>query len=81
VLAIIELAHALGMSVTAEGAETHSQLDTLRGMRSDHAQGYLIGRPMPSSSLTNVLLGAAPVVEQMPIQTGGQHDASQPTTP
>ncbi|MBV9486141.1 MAG: EAL domain-containing protein [Frankiaceae bacterium] len=46
VLAIIELAHALGMSVTAEGAETNGQLDTLKAMRSDHAQGYLLGRPV-----------------------------------
>jgi diguanylate cyclase (GGDEF)-like protein len=46
VLAIIELAHALGMSVTAEGAETNAQLATLKAMRSDHAQGYLLGRPV-----------------------------------
>jgi diguanylate cyclase (GGDEF)-like protein len=46
VLAIIDLAHALGMSVTAEGAETRDQLTTLIAMHSDHAQGYLFGRPM-----------------------------------
>ena len=55
VLAIIELAHALGMSVTAEGAETMDQLDTLKGMRSDHAQGYLLGRPMSSVALAEVM--------------------------
>ncbi|MCU1601671.1 MAG: diguanylate cyclase/phosphodiesterase, partial [Frankiales bacterium] len=55
VLAIIELAHALGMSVTAEGAETGTQLDVLKAMNSDHAQGYLLGRPMPSEALGAVV--------------------------
>ncbi|MFN2538146.1 MAG: putative bifunctional diguanylate cyclase/phosphodiesterase [Mycobacteriales bacterium] len=55
VLAIIDLAHALGMSVTAEGTETCSQLETLRTMGSDHAQGYLLGRPMTSAALGHVM--------------------------
>ena len=59
VLAIIELAHALGMSVTAEGAETCGQLDMLKAMRSDHAQGYLLGRPMSSEALGDVMTSEA----------------------
>jgi diguanylate cyclase (GGDEF)-like protein len=59
VLAIIELAHALGMSVTAEGAETYGQLDMLTAMRSDHAQGYLLGRPMSSEALGDVMTSGA----------------------
>jgi diguanylate cyclase (GGDEF)-like protein len=55
VLAIIDLAHALGMSVTAEGAETAAQLATLMAMHSDHAQGYLLGRPMPEAEVSEVL--------------------------
>jgi diguanylate cyclase (GGDEF)-like protein len=55
VLAIIELAHALGISVTAEGAETQSQLDSLRAMHSDYAQGYLLGRPMPREAMAEIL--------------------------
>jgi EAL domain-containing protein (putative c-di-GMP-specific phosphodiesterase class I) len=55
VLAIIELAHALGMTVTAEGAETAAQLATLKAMRSDKAQGYLLGRPVPAESLREML--------------------------
>jgi diguanylate cyclase (GGDEF)-like protein len=55
VLAIIELAHALGMRVTAEGAETPLQMHTLRAMGSDQAQGYLLGRPMPGDSLSDLL--------------------------
>jgi diguanylate cyclase len=55
VVAIIDLAHALGMSVTAEGAETQEQLSTLRAMNSDHAQGYVLGRPQSGMVTTDVI--------------------------
>ncbi len=80
VLAIIELAHALGMSVTAEGTETHGQLDTLRAMRSDHAQGYLLGRPMSGTALTGVL-DADPIhVGGLQAQRPGQADGASAAT-
>ena len=60
VLAIIELAHALGMSVTAEGAETETQLSALKAMRSDQAQGYLLGRPMPPEALQDMVTSSDP---------------------
>ncbi|HVY84340.1 MAG TPA: EAL domain-containing protein [Caulobacterales bacterium] len=43
----IELAHSLGMSVTAEGVETYAGLSMLEQMGCDTAQGYLIAKPMP----------------------------------
>lgn len=46
--AIIQLAHAHGMKVTAEGVETEEQADVLRGMGCDSAQGWLFGRPAPA---------------------------------
>jgi diguanylate cyclase len=55
ILAIIDLAHALGMSVTAEGAETEHQLESLRAMHSDHVQGYLLGRPLPCEEIAVVI--------------------------
>lgn len=48
IVAIVGLAHALGLSVTAEGVEDLWVLDFLRDVGCDHAQGYLIGRPMPA---------------------------------
>ncbi len=42
----IELGHNLGLSVTAEGVETTQELEQLRQMGCDLAQGYRIGRPM-----------------------------------
>lgn len=47
----IDLAHALGMRVTAEGVETEAGLALLQAMGCDLAQGYLIGRPMPIAAL------------------------------
>ncbi|MCX2864597.1 EAL domain-containing protein [Paucibacter sp. PLA-PC-4] len=36
-----------GCSIVAEGVETSSELDTLRGLGIGSAQGYHLGRPMP----------------------------------
>jgi EAL domain-containing protein (putative c-di-GMP-specific phosphodiesterase class I) len=45
--AIIQMAHALGIEVTAEGIETAEQLALLQGLGCDRGQGYLLGRPSP----------------------------------
>jgi diguanylate cyclase (GGDEF)-like protein len=84
VLAIIELAHALGMSVTAEGAETVEQLAALKAMRSDMAQGYLLGRPMEPQDIRATVIGpdSEPLGDclfELPIQGAGQHDAAMST--
>ena len=55
----IDLAHGLGLKVTAEGVETPTALALLRGMGCDMAQGYLIGRPMPMAALVERLDGPA----------------------
>ena len=47
----IDLAHSLGMKVTAEGVETPTALSLLAGMGCDIAQGFLIARPMPLKEL------------------------------
>jgi diguanylate cyclase (GGDEF)-like protein len=43
--AITQLSHDLGMRVTAEGIETDSQLQLIKELGVDEAQGYLLGRP------------------------------------
>lgn len=57
VSAVIDLAHAHDLVVVAEGVETREQLDTLRSMGCDRAQGYLLGRPMESAALEDLLRG------------------------
>ena len=44
--AIIRLAHALELSAVAEGLETPTQLEILRTLGCDYAQGYLLGYPL-----------------------------------
>ncbi len=46
VCGIIQMSHALGVSVTAEGVERATQLDMLRQAQCDFVQGYLLSRPV-----------------------------------
>jgi diguanylate cyclase (GGDEF)-like protein/PAS domain S-box-containing protein len=49
VTATIGLAHAMGLTVVAEGVETAAQRNFLRMHVCDEAQGYLFARPMPAA--------------------------------
>lgn len=48
----IELAHNLGLKVTAEGVEDQETMDRLASLNCDAAQGYFISRPIPDSEFT-----------------------------
>lgn len=45
--AVIGLAHGMGLTVTAEGAETLGELQVLREMGCDLVQGYVVSKPLP----------------------------------
>jgi EAL domain-containing protein (putative c-di-GMP-specific phosphodiesterase class I) len=47
----IQLAHALGMKVVAEGVEDEATLVSLRALGCNYAQGYYIGRPMAADRI------------------------------
>jgi diguanylate cyclase (GGDEF)-like protein len=55
--AITSLAHGLGLRVAAEGIETESQLDSIRRIGVDLAQGYLFGKPMSVEDASAYLKG------------------------
>jgi EAL domain-containing protein (putative c-di-GMP-specific phosphodiesterase class I) len=49
--AVIDLAHGLGLTATAEGVETLDQLRIIRELGCDHVQGYLVSAPLEPSVL------------------------------
>ncbi|MCW2573263.1 MAG: hypothetical protein JWO88_3321 [Frankiales bacterium] len=50
ITSLVLLALDLGATVTAEGVETPSELETLATMGADHVQGYLLARPTTDRS-------------------------------
>ena len=69
--AIIELAHALGLDVVAEGVEQETQLEVLVELGCDRAQGYLFSRPVPAPELWDALCP--------PDESGSTPSARNPT--
>ena len=53
--AVVRLAHALGMRVTAEGVETAEQLAALRAVGCDRAQGFLFATAVPAAQLVELV--------------------------
>ena len=56
VIAMVRLAHALGIEVVAEGVESEVQQTRLRDIDCDYAQGYLLQAPLPAGQLDMVAL-------------------------
>ena len=55
VLAIISMAHQLGLKVIAEGVETHEQLRFLQANACDQIQGYVFSGPISATGMTALL--------------------------
>ncbi len=49
--AIVRLGHALGLSIVAEGVERPDQLELLRHVGCDEAQGFLLGEPADAEDI------------------------------
>ena len=54
---VIDLAHGLGLTATAEGIEDHPTLSLLRDLGCDTAQGFLIAPPLRAPELAPWVLG------------------------
>jgi EAL domain-containing protein (putative c-di-GMP-specific phosphodiesterase class I) len=79
VQAMIDLGHALGLKVVAEGTEDEATLAILADMGCDIAQGYGIARPMPGADMA-AWIGRWPVRRMpgapngdAPSNGGGRH--------
>ena len=57
--ALVQLAHRLGLSVTAECVETSGQADRLRRIGCDLAQGYLYSRAVRPERIPELLVAGA----------------------
>jgi EAL domain-containing protein (putative c-di-GMP-specific phosphodiesterase class I) len=57
VATVIAMAHALEMSVVAEGIETNEQLDELVSLGCDVAQGFLYAHPLPAKTVAELQRG------------------------
>jgi diguanylate cyclase (GGDEF)-like protein/PAS domain S-box-containing protein len=53
--AIVGMARALGMGVIPEGVETEGQLARLCALGCDHAQGFLLSKPLPAVEIESLL--------------------------
>ncbi len=72
VAAVTQLAHVLGMTVTAEGVETADQRDELERIGCENAQGFHYARPMTSQDITAQLARAPGSPVHLPHPAGPQ---------
>lgn len=57
---IVAMAHDLGLKVVAEGVETQKQVDFLREVHCDLAQGFFYARPLPEAEFVKLVDDASP---------------------
>jgi predicted signal transduction protein with EAL and GGDEF domain len=50
------MAQSMGLDLVAEGVETVHQLQSLRDLGCDKAQGYLISRPVPANAMRSTMV-------------------------
>jgi diguanylate cyclase (GGDEF)-like protein/PAS domain S-box-containing protein len=65
---LVSLAHAMGVLAVAEGIESEGQLEKLRGVGCDFAQGFLFARPAPAEQITGMLAGNAAELRKPGVQ-------------
>lgn len=62
---MINMAHSLGLRVTAEGVETAEQAAYLTDLQCDSLQGYLFSHPEPEAGLELAILRSADAIDAL----------------
>ena len=62
--ALVAFARETGSRIIAEGVETQAELNTLRSIGIQKAQGYFLGRPMPIAEAVQLLDHEAPLASR-----------------
>jgi EAL domain-containing protein (putative c-di-GMP-specific phosphodiesterase class I) len=75
VASTIELAHAIGMKVVAEGVELEASMQLLRELGCDVAQGFLVSRPIAAADVPGFCVRAG-----IPIPSAGCHTPGSSST-
>ncbi len=75
---IVRAAHTFGLSVVAEGVEEPVHLERLRQVACDHAQGYLLHRPLPAEAAGALLRAGAQAPVPAPRTGGAPQPAAAP---
>jgi EAL domain-containing protein (putative c-di-GMP-specific phosphodiesterase class I) len=84
--AIIAMARALSLGVIAEGVETESQVNELKRLGCELAQGFYFSEPLPAERITRLLSGSrlatgrASAAPRRPGAQGGGSSAGPPPT-
>lgn len=73
---IVTMADNLGIQTLAEGVETERQVELLRYVQCNMAQGYFFGRPMPVDEYETLLDSSAGTRLLFPFNTGGERRTS-----
>ena len=76
VAAVVGLAKALGLHVTAEGVETESQRQALVDLGCKTGQGYYFARPEPAHRIQQIIDAQAGTTPRLPAQLDGSPDES-----
>lgn len=78
---VTDLAHILGLSVTAEGVETERQRAEVAAIGCEQSQGFFYARPIPADQIARLLRDTTghalhlPVQANEPCRPPGQHRA------
>jgi EAL domain-containing protein (putative c-di-GMP-specific phosphodiesterase class I) len=67
---MINMAHSLGLTVTAEGIETEEQANYLIALECDSLQGYLFSHPEPAAHFDRALESSGQALDALSSRSG-----------